>query len=43
MTADMLHELAAEIDAVIGGAVDSTEFAELVDRVAAERMTPALF
>lgn len=42
MTAEMMNALAAEVGAVIGDAVNDAEFADLVDRVAAERMTPAL-
>ena len=42
MTAEMMNALAAEVGAVIGDAVNDSEFADLVDRVAAERMTPAL-
>lgn len=37
-----LHTLAAEIAAVIGDALDESEFAALVDRVAAHRLAPAL-
>lgn len=42
MTATMIHEIAAELGAVLGEAVSEAHFEELVHAVARERMTPAI-
>jgi hypothetical protein len=42
MTATMIHEIAAELGAVLGEAVSEAQFEELVHAVARERMTPAI-
>ena len=39
--AGLLYEVAAELDAILGDAVDDLEFTSLVDRVVAARISAA--
>ena len=40
MPATLLHETAADVEAAVGDLVDDLAFADLVDAVAQNRMTP---